>query len=392
MWNTLKYTFIALTREKQVLIWVVIFPIVLATLFFAMFSNLGSSYELSLVPTAVVKDANFSAAAGFGKLITQLSAKGANHLLDTKSVATVSEAKKLLSTGKVDGYLVVNAQGMPEVFLDASSGLDTGGASQTVLKSIVDNYVRATSTLKTIGEKNPAALRDPALTGPLFSQKDLTEPLQITAHKTDPAVRYYYALFGFLVLTAANIALIAIVNAQPNLSALGARRAAAGISRLKTLLATCIASWGLALICLLISFVYLRFILGVSFGGNDLACVLAFAIAALMATAFGMLIGVIPRLGAVAKGGILTGITCMLSLFAGLYGPPSVALADKLTRSAPVVQLINPVYQVSKLFYSLYYYDGYAHFFRGVGVLLIMGAVFFAGALFLIRRHRYESV
>jgi len=392
MWNTFKYTLAALVREKQILIWVVIFPLVLGTLFFAMFSNMEKAFTLSPIPTAVVKDANLSKAPGFGSVITGLSAQGKGQLLALKSVRTVAEARKLLNGGKVSGYLVVDAQGAPKVFLapDSSPAADT--TEQTVLIGIVDNYLRASSTLSTIEQKNPAAVRDPALLTSLFAQKNFTEPLKVTAHKADPAVRYYYALFGFLTLMAANIALIAFVNTQPNLSDLGARRAVGATSRLKTLVATLCASWSLALAGLLISFIYLRFILQVNFGGNDLACVFAFMVASLMTTALGMLVGVIPKLAGGAKGGILMGIACLMSLFAGLYGPPSVALGDKVARAVPALRLINPARQVSDLFYSLYYYDGYAHFFTGVGVVLIMGAVFFAGALFLIRRRRYASI
>jgi len=184
----------------------------------------------------------------------------------------------------------------------------------------------------------------------------------------------------------------AITRTQPNLSPLGARRAMGSISRTKTLAATLVASWILAFACLLVGFIYIRFILGVNFGGKDLACIAGLGISSLLATALGTLIGTIPKLPEGAKGGMLTGITCLLSLFAGLYGTPSLALADSLTRTAPALQAANPIKQVADLFYSLYFYDSYGPFFQVIGTLLVITAVLTIVAALFMRRQRYASL
>jgi ABC-type multidrug transport system permease subunit len=67
-------------------------------------------------------------------------------------------------------------------------------------------------------------------------------------------------------------------------------------------------------------------------------------------------------------------------------------LADRVARQAPYLQVVNPVKQVSNLFYSLYFYDSYGPFVRALTILLVMAAVLFAFALILMRRQRYASV
>jgi len=392
MRNTFIYTLRALMREKQIIIWVFVFPLVLATIFVSMFSNIDKSYSFDPIPTAIVKDANYAAAPGFKEMITELSKSGKGQLLVVRSAATAGDARTLLEKGKVDGYIEVDASGVPQVYLTPKSDPLLGDLKQTILKSLVDNYLRASSTMRSIAAKDPSALRDPAVLASLYAQGDFTRPLQITAHKVADQVRYFYALFGFLSIMSANIALIAIVNAQPNLSALGARRTVGATSKARTVVATLGASWVLAFTGLMVSFIYMRAVLRVDFGGNDLACVGAFAVASLMAISLGTLIGALPKLSAGPKGGILTGLASLCSLFAGLYGTPSTQLADRTARAFPVAGLLNPARQVANLFYSLYYYDGYSHFFAGVGVLLAMSAVLIAVALFLVRRQQYASL
>ena len=81
------------------------------------------------------------------------------------------------------------------------------------------------------------------------------------------------------------------------------------------------------------------------------------AAAALLATALGTLIGALPKMSLPAKSGILTGATCFLSLFAGLYGEPCMQLADSIARAFPITATLNPAKLTTDLFYSLYYYD-----------------------------------
>ncbi len=61
------------------------------------------------------------------------------------------------------------------------------------------------------------------------------------------------------------------------------------------------------------------------------------------ATAFGTLLGSLPKIDESVKGGMLSGIVCFASLFAGLYGSPTMKLADTVKRGGlPAAQLVNP--------------------------------------------------
>ena len=92
------------------------------------------------------------------------------------------------------------------------------------------------------------------------------------------------------------------------------------------------------------------------------------------------------------KTGLLTGTTCLLSLFAGLYGEPVMNMADQLARDYPLLASLNPAKVVTDTFYSLYYYDSLVPFAEKVGLLLAMTAVVFAVSALFVRRQRYASL
>ncbi|MCL2606663.1 MAG: ABC transporter permease, partial [Coriobacteriia bacterium] len=326
----------------------------------------------------------------FADVIATLSQPGDDQILDMRHVETQEEADQLLLDGEIVGYFQIGTDANPRVYF--SPRFTPSDFRRTILKDIADRFVRAQASIQTVAQHNPQALADPVLLTSLSDPASFTQQVTVTANESVMSVRYYFALLGMIAVLAANIALIGIMRTQANLSDLGARRAVGATSRLKTLCATFAACWIFSLVCLLIAYSYARFILDINFGSNDFAGILALACAALMATSLGALVGSIPTLTEGVKAGILTVIACFSALFAGLYGDPSMRLADNITRNFPYLQQLNPVEQVASLFYALYFYDSYVQFFQGLISLLIMSIVLFVGALLFLRRQRYAHI
>lgn len=393
MWNTFKYTIISSLKEKDVLIWALLFPIVLATLFSVMFSGIDEGYTFKAIPTAIIDDANYQNTEAFTAMVDSLSEQGSDQILDTHFVSDAEEGAELLKSGDVVAYISVDSDGVPELFLSSTQKLQTlTSVNETMLKDILDRYQHTQASVAIVAENNPMALADPAFVDSMFDLDTYTEEISVTANKSSESVRYFYALLGFSAIMAANISLAVTTRTQANLSALGARRAVGATSRTKTLTATIGAAWLLSFAGLVVGFCYIRFILGVDFGGRDAECILGLLAASFMATALGAALGSIPKLPERSKGGILTGLSCVLALFAGLYGTSSQRLADDLTLTMPWLQAANPSKQVADLFYSLYYYDTLDPFFSVVTTILIITAVLALFAAIFMRRQRYASL
>ena len=83
-----------LVRQRDVLVWVIAFPLVLATLFHVMFANFDEYYRADPVSCAVVADENYHAtrATFFREMLAQVSAEGDDQLLDVREVANADAA------------------------------------------------------------------------------------------------------------------------------------------------------------------------------------------------------------------------------------------------------------------------------------------------------------
>ncbi|MFR7732596.1 MAG: hypothetical protein ACLU7D_04035 [Collinsella sp.] len=80
-----------------------------------------------------------------------------------------------------------------------------------------------------IAQDNPAALADPEAVARALSLEGGTCRVSLTRTTPDGTVIYYYALFGLVAMMSAEFAALSVVDLQPNLSGLGARRCVGGL-------------------------------------------------------------------------------------------------------------------------------------------------------------------
>ena len=385
-----------LVRDRSVLMWAVAFPLVLSTLFVAMFSNLDEMYQLDPIAVVVVQDETYDATEAFSETIEALAQEGTEGeapLFAPVFVKSEADAQATLEEGDYKGYIKVDSEGNPIYTMDTRRIDSVGNPSQTILKSVLDRYVQDIDLITTIIEEKPSLLKDPDFIKELIEGSDasLTEHISITANEPSDSLRYYYAVLAFSTIMMATFALTAIDMVLANTSPLGARRSLGGQSKVRTLVPTLGAAWLLSFACVLLGFLYLRFVFDVGFGGKEPAVILTLALSTLAATFLGALLGSLP-IPTGAKSGYVAVISCVLSLFAGLFGPFSQTFGDMVARELPWLSACNPVRQAADAFFSLYYYDGYAQLAQCLLSLLIFSFVFFIISTLIIRRQRYASL
>ena len=413
MWQTFLVNLKLHLREKTQLFWLFAFPIILATMFNGMFGNIAESFELHTLDVVVVEDTAWKASYGAQTLIdglssdsstsdangyTKVDSDGGSKLVNATKVGSAAQAERLLADGTVQGMLQVvdgrlklsvsqSTQSSASDVMASSSGLNI---SLTVLGNIVDLYNRNTDVVTEIAKNNPTALMDSAVTGSIGSANGYTKEIQLTNFKPSGTARYYYALLGMAALMAMSFAINAVTMTQANLSALGIRRSVSPLPKLRQLLAGFLSSWLCSFLSLTVAMLYIRFGCRISLGGREWAAVGACLVASFAASAFGTLLGALPKIPTGAKHGLCTALACILSLFSGLYGQFAMQLSDQIAQHAPVLSLINPAQQITNLFYDILYYDNFKPFFTTAGILAAMSLVCLAVATVLLRRQRYE--
>ena len=380
MLTVFSYQVLRLLRDRVLLVWTLGFPIVMSLMFMAMFANLDKDFEATPISFGVVQDEAYRAAPGLDAVVERISADDADPRLITKVThSAASEAQAAAKRGETNGYLAVE-DGDPVLHVNQK-----GNEAETtrVLRVVMDSYTQRRAEYETLIKAGTAPERLAALE----TDQSFTRSLSVTPSPVKPATRYYFALLAFASGMGTTVAMIAVQGIMAT-SPLGARQTMAGLPRWKVLTATLAASWVCVLACLLIAFAFIATVVGVDFGPHLPLCLVAIGVASLMSSAAGAALGTFGKLGV----GMVSAITCLLSLFTGLYGPGAQSLADSVERSAPLLAQANPLWQASRCFYGLLYYDSPEPFARSCAALLGMTCLFLTIALIRARRMNHEHL
>lgn len=390
----------SLVRTPSVIVWVLAFPLIMSAIFLFMFSGMRTDGVVDPVPVALVTPAGEKDGApvgSFEQVVDALAEPGEGQLLDLRRVETAAEAADLLAAGEVDGYFELADDGAPALTVGSAYTLASAdgktAVNRTILETVASSYVQSRALLEEVAQRDPAVLADPAAVADALGIQVAVEQTQITHARPEEIVRYYYALLGMAALMATQAGMLAVAQAQPGVSALGARRAVSGTSRLRQLAGCVLGAWAVSTVALTLAFVFLRLVVGVDFGGREGLALVAVVVCALLATALGACVGALPiPAGISARSGILTALTCVLSLFAGLYGTAAMELADNLARALPWTSWVNPTKLVCDTFYALYYYTSLAPFAARVAACVAGALALLAVAGAIFRRQSYEHL
>ncbi len=395
MWNSFLINVWTSIRNTSSLFWVLAFPVILAALMLGIMGNLQDGYTAEAQHFAIVSDANWKASLGADELVSSLSKKpkaGSDdtQLLIPTTVASRAEADTRLDSQKDIGYLYAGSDGRVNMVLSdreaaniQSDSTASEGITVSILSASLVSFNQANSVSSTLALPNTQILLQ-------SGRQTYTKQIRLTRINPSMTAPYFFAVLAMACLIGASTAAEMIARTQPNLSALGARRASSPSSKWQQAAGAFLASWLFSAVSLLVAYIFVRTVCGVQTGGRDPIALAAIAVGTFMATAFGSMMGAIPKLSTETKVGLVIGIDCTLSAFIGLYGSLAMDLNNAIQEHAPILHLINPVKQVSNLFYDIVYYDSLAPFARTCGILAIMAAVFLAICGLLLRKQRYE--
>lgn len=458
MRTTFKTTVRTLLLTPSAVVWTLIFPIVLATVFNFMFEPMRSTGSVEAVKVAVVADDAWEDSP-FSQVVDTLS-EADEPLLAVHPVATEQEARELIAEGSVAGAYIVDAvgnegnaeqsgsdeldavdaagpadaagaasdpdnadaagaasgsgtaagssdvststssagsTGAPRIIL-APAGSGTGSdasydVNRAILESVATSYLQSEALIEELATHDPVALSDPTTIENALGLSVSVREVSLTHAQPDSMVRFYYALLGMASIFAAQLAGESVWHLQPTSSAAGARRTVSSTSRMRLLIPTIGACWAISTTFLAIAFGYICLTAHIDFSGREGLCLVGIAASSLLSCGIGALVGALPgRMGSDSRRGILTALTCLLSLFAGLYGEPTMELADTIAQALPAATWLNPVCLIRDLFYTVYYYDTLVPFSLRLAACAGIAAVLLAVSAACMRRSAHEHL
>ncbi|MCI5845745.1 MAG: ABC transporter permease [Oscillospiraceae bacterium] len=374
-WHNLKYEVLSGLRVKEVLFWLILFPIVLGTLFKVAFSNIYQEYTLfSTVPVAVVETTQQP------MLHTVLDSLESNEEpLFSVTYTDEETALSLLEKKEIDGILYAGDT--------LSLSVAGNGVEQTIIKSFAEQYhLQETiirQTIQTAPEKTEAVIA--ALNNTIVGNQKIS----MTTGNTDYTTNYFYNLLAMVAMFGSITGLHIAIAQQGNLSPLGARKCCSPTPKSISLIAGLIGSYILQSICMVITVTYLVVVLKINFVGSLPLIYLSAIVSGILGVSLGFMVGSFGRLQENAKTGIAMTVS-MLSCFCS--GLMASNIRPYLAEHVPFFHSINPASLISDLFYCLNLYSDYQQYFYKLATILVMAVVFTAIGFLLTRRRKYASL
>lgn len=388
-WHLYKYRVKVLLKNKYLLFWQGLFPIILGTFFFMAFSDITEMTEnmdtISIVITADREDGSSSedivkADAAFSVFLETME----DRKLFEVTYAEYDDAMELLSDDKAIGAIVVSKG---EQGTDMSVVFSGTGINQTILKNIINTYNHGAAVIADTLATNSAAVE--SVMNELYSQDSLSRELSVNSKNMDPYNQYYFALFAMTCMFGASYGLINTVHCQADQSAVGIRRAASPTKKMAMVISEYLAAVTLVELLFAVLFIYLIMVLGVDLGDKYVLVCIASFMASLLGVAIGYFFGVVLKCKQSAKEGIQMAIIMFLNFLAGLMMGNMKFIIEE---SCPIVNRINPAAIISDCFYSICAYDDMDMYIRCIVSIGIWSVALAVASIAILRREKYANV
>lgn len=384
MVHTMKYSIRIVIRNKAQCFWLILFPIILGTLFKLAFSNLGVTTEA--IPVAVVtgEDADTPQTENFRTTVEKLGQEGEEGLLEV-TYCDRKQALQLLEEGEVDGIFTVGEK--VSLSVSARDYSDQRILNQNILHTFVERYNLSAAAMTDIAADHPERLPDAvrALEEEHFYNKEIS----LSASEDNTYLTYFYNLLAMSCMFCSMSGVYVSLNHQGNLSALGARRNISPTPKLTSVIGELAAYVLVNYGCILIGFAYLNLVLRVDLSDRLPLTLLTLFVSDMAGSAFGFFVGAIGRMSEGIKSGVTVAVSMLCCFLSGLMVSNMRILIEK---SCPFVNRINPAALISDSFYCLAHFDDYARYTRNMVSLGVFTILFLAGGFLLTRRRRYASL
>jgi ABC-2 type transport system permease protein len=356
--------------------WSYLFPILLASCFFFAFNNLWQAENFETI--AIAYDNEGAETDEFGEVLK--SAKMAeNVMMFDITYSNKEEAKKLLEENQIKAYIVGSTE--PKLFVKKN------GLNETIIKAFLDSYRQMKFSIHTILESNPNAINEGLIEDVMHYDSYIDE----TQNRKNPnsILIYFYSLFAFTCIFAANWGLEEVINIQADLSLRGARVNVSPIHKMRLFLCNMLASFTAHSGSILLLFLYMYYVIKVDFGDNIFYLLLICLLGSLAGLSLGAAIGIWVKKKAEIKEAVLLIFVLGGGFLSGMmYVDIKFVIAEKF----PLLGYINPVNLITDAMYSLYYYDTYDRFYLNAVILCILTVLLSVASYVGIRRRDYASI
>ena len=373
--HNLKYELFSTLRVKDLIIWLILFPMFLGTVFKIAF---GSIYEkvdsFSAIPCAVVE---MQADPALHQVLDAVS-DGADALLKVQYVSA-DEADALLRDDQVKGILKADGR----LSLDVTGE----GLEQTMLRSFAEQYNANRAVIMECAADDPAAV--PAVVESMYAEWKPVTDLPLTDGNSDYTAVYFTNLLAMVAMFGSITGLHITIQNQGNLSKLGARKCCSPTPKSVSIGASLLGSMLVQAACMAIAVSFLHFVLKVDLGSRLGMIYLTAMLGGILGLAFGFCIGSVGRFQTGTKNGICFAVPMFCCFCSGLMVGNMKSIIDRI---APWFNRINPTALITDSLYYLNIDSDYRRWSRAALTMTVMTVVLIVLGFVMSRRKKYASL
>lgn len=371
-----KYTFLQFFRNRVLVFWTMLFPIILSIMFNFAFSNLYENTVLfTQTPIAVV-----TGESSIMRTVLDEMSKADNPLFEVH-YTDKETAAKMLEDNDVIGIITDDG-------IDATLTVKPGNSiEKSIIKSFLEQYRCDVGIITEIAMSDPSKIS--AAVESISAELNTTQSANYTDGNLDSSIQYFSNLLAMTCMFASISSMYISILNQANLSDKGARVNIAPINKFVTLTSAFLAVCTIQYIGLIFATGFLLLVLKIDFGVPVGYIMLINLVGVLFGAALGFFVGAIGNMSEGVKRAILLASTMLLCLFSGLYsGDMYIIIENKF----PLFNRINPATLIADSFYSINIYGVGERFIYDIGALGVLTVLLIIGGFLLTRSRKYQSL
>ncbi len=369
-----------LVRNKYLVGWNFLFPLVLATAFYLGFGNLILNDPLLFETIEVGYVNTEQSSSTFGDILDELSQETDDHvaILSVRKYESRQSAIDAMNSNDVEGVYFEDA-GEIETIVPANN------YSSTTLNQIVREYKNKMTVLETIATEHPENLQNAIK---MVADNTGIMEMHNFGTSTSPYLQYFFALIAMASLFSSWISTSMLEGICANMTEQGKRFECSPASKLLTIIAGILAGLTLQVISNAIVILYIEYILKVDLGSPIWNTILIATLGSLLGISVGVLIGSLIKNQTL----LVTVPLCFTMTCSFCSGLMWHQIRQVIENNAPIINRINPAALLTDSLYTRATYGTTSVYYRDISTMCVIIVICLLLSAILLRRRKYVNL
>lgn len=386
--HNFKYSLKVLFRNKALIFWTYIFPLILALLFNLAFKDIESNEVLKTIDIAVVNSESFENDTIAKNILKELSNEE-NKIFNIE-YTDLEKSKELLENKEISGYIIYDN--------DIKIVINNNGINETILKYTLDeiqntknmvNIMLTSSITKEINNGNININYNEIYNNIMNKISNTNIKLNDISNKNlSYTMIEYYTLIAMAALYGSMLSMYIINYNDARMCPVGKRKNVSPTNKMTLIVSGLLSSYIVQLIGIFILFMFMIFVLKIEFIKLGKIIFLSL-LSSLAGLSLGVFVSSVFKAKENTKTGIIITITMICCYLSGMMG---ITMKYIIDTNIPIINKINPANMITDALYSLYYYEDNIRYSFNIISLIIFSTIMILISYLKLRREKYDSI